>query len=281
MNELNALGNSVSGRQLNSFNIESFTYASRSFSPSFDVIQQDIVGMAFKPDGASLFILADGFQSVNAGIYQFTLSTPWDISTASYAGNKFQDFTLQNCSGFTFNSDGTKAFTTDQDSSLVREMSFSTAYDASTASLTGSNLDVSAVVTHAYGASLTSNGLNLFIIDNNRGFERFSLSTAFDVSTGTHESSSGVTAQTTSADDLFVGANGGFILMSTSSPQSIYQYAMPGVDLSNKSYNGLNLDVSAQVSQNPFITLSPDLTRLYVGDSISNSTNTIYQYEAV
>lgn len=42
-------------------------------------------GLAFKPDGTKMYVLGSGSDAV----YQYTLSTPWDLSTASYDSVSF------------------------------------------------------------------------------------------------------------------------------------------------------------------------------------------------
>ena len=54
-----------------------------TFYRTIDIFSQDFVprGLAFSSDGTKMFVAG----AWNKKIYQYTLSTPWDISTASYA----------------------------------------------------------------------------------------------------------------------------------------------------------------------------------------------------
>jgi sugar lactone lactonase YvrE len=76
---------------------------------SFSIAGQDtsIQGIFFKPDGAKMYIIGLSTDS----IYQYTLATGWNLSTASYDSVLFsvnaQD---TNPVGFYINSDGTKIY---------------------------------------------------------------------------------------------------------------------------------------------------------------------------
>ena len=87
------------------WDISTGSYASKSLS----VTAQDAFpeGLAFSADGTKAYILG----GTNDTIYQYTLSTPWDISTGSYA-SKSLSVTAQETGprGLAFSSDGTKAY---------------------------------------------------------------------------------------------------------------------------------------------------------------------------
>lgn len=57
------------------------------YAQQFDPATQDTaaVGFRFKPDGTVLFVTGD----TNNTIYQYTLATPWDLSTVAYANKSF------------------------------------------------------------------------------------------------------------------------------------------------------------------------------------------------
>ena len=87
-------------------------------------------GITFNPDGTRMFIA--GFSSNR--VIQFTLSTPFDISEATFLTNSFCNVGSEATDGTTieFNSDGTKFFLADMTSDDVEIYSLTTAYDVST-----------------------------------------------------------------------------------------------------------------------------------------------------
>jgi sugar lactone lactonase YvrE len=61
----------------------------------------------FSTDGTKMFVLG----LTTTTVYQYTLSTGFDISTASYSSNSFSVSSQDaNTTGLTFNSDGTKMY---------------------------------------------------------------------------------------------------------------------------------------------------------------------------
>jgi len=61
---------------------------SASYSVSFNAggqVNSQLTALAFKPDGTRMYALDDGSDQV----YQYSLSTAWDVSSASYSGSSF------------------------------------------------------------------------------------------------------------------------------------------------------------------------------------------------
>lgn len=131
----------------------------------------------FSTDGTVMFIGS----YVSDAIYQYTLSTGFDISTASYA-NKSLDLTVANAStnmrAMDFKSDGTKMFVFEASNQYVRGYNLSTAWDISTASSSG----VSGGMESPLGGVVSPDGTKFFINGNNRIYE-YTMSTAFNETT--------------------------------------------------------------------------------------------------
>jgi hypothetical protein len=106
-------------------------YKTATFDFSSQVANCECV--KFSTDGTTMYIGS----YVNDAIYQYSLSTGYDISTASYA-SKSLDLTVQdsqtNMRAFDFKPDGTKIFIFEVGRRHVREYELTTAWDISTAS---------------------------------------------------------------------------------------------------------------------------------------------------
>lgn len=96
-------------------------------------------GLFFKPDGTKMYVVDHG--TSNHKVYQYTLSTPWDLTTASYSSVSL-NVTMDSAPiGLYFSPDGTRMFLmggqfgTDQ----TYKYTLSSAWDLSTASYTGLN----------------------------------------------------------------------------------------------------------------------------------------------
>lgn len=161
------------------WDVSTASYASKSFVYSAQTTQGS--GMAFKPDGTKMYIVRNGASDF---IYQYTLSTAWDVSTASY-DSKSLDVAAQDSApqGVAFKTDGTKMYLLGNTGNDVTEYDLSTAWDISTASFlqVGS---VGSLSTTPMDFAFSSDGTVLFVADgSNDGIHSFTLSTAWDVST--------------------------------------------------------------------------------------------------
>ena len=109
-----------------------------------------------------LYLKSDGMTLLTIGggrIYEFSMSTPWDVSTASYV----QDVAVPGSSGsyFDVKADGTKMYFKEGNRSMY-EYDFGTAWDITTLSLIRSVIDT---YTHGSGGfQISSDGTRLFMV---------------------------------------------------------------------------------------------------------------------
>jgi len=101
---------------------------------SFEVTNEEqwANALAFSADGTQMYITGE----LEAKIFAYDLSTPFDLTTASYSSNSFT--TNLYVTDIEFNSDGTSMFLIDANNSKVIQYSLSTAFDVTTASQSGS-----------------------------------------------------------------------------------------------------------------------------------------------
>jgi hypothetical protein len=147
--------------------------------------------MYFRSDGLKFFWVDSSSDSV----YQYTLSTAWDISTASYDSKSFSGATQDTIMrGVWFKTDGTKMYLTGLSNDSIYQYTLSTAWDVSTASYDSVSLDLSASLTSPTSPSFNAAGTK-FVIHNGGILYEYSLSTAWDISTA---SATGASYDTTS-----------------------------------------------------------------------------------
>lgn len=134
-------------------------------------------GMFIKPDGTKLYVLGTGSDN----IYQYTLSTPWVISTATYDSKYFYIGGLENIpTALSFSSDGSKVFFLGQQNKTVYVLSLLTNWDISTANTEAEEYDFSSDELYPHALFFSSDGLTMYIegINQDKIF-RYSLSTAW------------------------------------------------------------------------------------------------------
>ncbi|MGA0447729.1 MAG: hypothetical protein ACO3M2_13080, partial [Pseudohongiellaceae bacterium] len=79
-----------------------------SFTQSFSVATQETApyGLFFRPTGTTMFVIGIVGDDVN----EYSLSTPWDVSTASYVQNFSVQTQDDQPQGVAFKNDGTKMY---------------------------------------------------------------------------------------------------------------------------------------------------------------------------
>jgi hypothetical protein len=140
------------------FDIGTASYANKSFNVSTQA--SSARGLTFKPDGTKMYVLDNGGDD----IYQYSLSTAWDVSTASYDSVSF-DVTPEAASpyGITFNADGTELFLSAYTTGAVYRYTLTTAYDISTASYSSIFFDISSETTAPTDVFFADSGQKMYI----------------------------------------------------------------------------------------------------------------------
>jgi len=246
-------------------------------SVSFSVASQETTpnNIIFNDDGTSMYIMG----SATDAIYQYTLSTAWDLSTASYASKSFSTSGETTPRDFTFNNDGTKIYYVGSGSDTVYQYSLSTAYDISTASTDNKSLSIASQAGTPTGVELKSDGTKLYISDGSTdAIYQYSLSTAFDVSTGSYDSVSfSFSSQGTNTQSIFFSPDGTslFVCDTASSNDTVYKYSLSTAwDVSTLSYANESFSLAGQ--DDPFgVAFKSDGTKMYM---VGVTNDTIYQY---
>ena len=98
-----------------------------TFVDSFSISSQTTTSrdLVFNDDGTRMFVYDNGSSSV----YQYNLSTAYDVSTASYSNNSYTVSGTVGNRGIAFSIDGKKMFINDMDG--VFEYTLSTGFDLS------------------------------------------------------------------------------------------------------------------------------------------------------
>jgi uncharacterized pyridoxamine 5'-phosphate oxidase family protein len=259
-------------KKISCWDISTASYDNKSFGVS----SQDSTphSIFFKSDGTKIYML--GFNSKK--VYQYSLSTAWDISTASYDNKSFgvssQDSTPRS---LFFKSDGTKMYIMGGSNDKVYQYSLSTAWDISTASYDNKSFDVSSQYSTPFGIFFKSDGTKMYIVgSSNSKVHQYSLSTAWDISTASYDNKSlGVKSQDSSPFGIFFKSDGTKMYIVGSSNDKVYQYSLSTAwDISTASYDNKSFDVSSQDSYPLGIFFKSDGTKMY----IMGGSKKVYQY---
>jgi sugar lactone lactonase YvrE len=246
-------------------------------SVSFSVGSQETFpsSLVFKPDGTKMFVVGYG----NDAIFQYSLSTAWDVSSASYDSVSFSTSSQEAApQGLFIKPDGTKFWITGN-SDKVFQYSLSTAWDISTASYDSVSFATGTQIGLPVGVEFKSDGTKMYIIDI-QGTQRvyqYSLSTAWDISTASYDSVSfSTSSQDTAPLDLTFNSDGTKMYMIGATTDAIYQYGLSTAwDLSSVSYDSVSFSVASQEATPRDVFFKPDGTKFYI---VGDASDTVYQY---
>jgi sugar lactone lactonase YvrE len=248
-------------------------------SVSFSVATQDGVplGFAFKPDGTKLFIAGNQ----NDTIYQYSLSTAFDISTMTYDNiSKYVGSEELFLAGVRFNNDGTKMYVVGYNTDEVEEYNLSTAWNISTATYNNVNFSISD--TSPREVIFNSDGSKMYVLgDGNESIYQYSLSTNFDLSTASYNDVSlSVSAQSAEPTSMAFNSDGTKLFLlsreTAVSTGAVYQYTLStAYDLSTGSYDNITFNISGQDANAYGIGFDSDGSKMYV---LGYNTDQIYQY---
>ena len=173
--------------------IGTFDVSTASFVDAFSVASLEAfpTGVAFSSNGTKMFVVDSGEEDVN----EYTLSTPFDVSTASFVdafGVESQETSPQ---GVAFSSNGTKMFVVGVVGDDVNEYTLSTPFNVSTASFVDA-FSVALQETSPTGVAFSSNGTKMFVVGSlGDDVNEYTLSTSFDVSTASFVDAFSVASQ--------------------------------------------------------------------------------------
>ena len=253
---------------------------------SFDVSNEEAINgprdIYFSPDGEYMYIIGTNTDSV----YQYTLSTPWDSTTASVT-NSFsivsEDFNPQ---GLYLSPTGHKMYiggssSVSNSDKRVFEYDLATPWDLSTASYSNNDF----VVDTGAGQTpmqvyIRSNGTTMFIMGGGStsadSVFQYTLSTPWDVSTASYDN---ISFSVNVEDNLPLGIsfhpNGAKFFVSGTENDSVYEYTMTTPwDITTASYTTSR--VVAGNTTNPHgVYVQPEGDKMYV---IGNDTAEVYEY---
>jgi sugar lactone lactonase YvrE len=264
----------VANIAMSAWDISTGSYASKSLSAVSESTSSH--GLAFSSDGTKAYVL----ENASDTIHQYTLSTAWDVSTGSYASKSLSVNAQEPAArDIAFSADGTKVYVVGSTTDTIYQYTLSTAWDVSTGSYATKSLSVAAQSTTPSGLAFSSDGTKAYVLEPTASdtIYQYTLSTAWDISTGSYASKSlSVASQEGNPNALAFSSDGtkAFVLGSTT--DTIYQYTLSTAwDISTGSYATKSLSVNSQEATPLGLALSSDGTKAY---AVGTTNNTIYQY---
>lgn len=206
------------------FDLSTISYDSVSISiNSQETFPTTVV---FNSDGTKMYITGE----ISDAVHEYSLSTAWDLSTASYSNVNFSTSAqIATSICLRFSTDGTKMYVISEASTRpIHQYSLSTAFDVSTASYDSVSFNLSSQDTGAQSISFNTDGTKMYMIGTTSdAVHQYSLSTGFDLSTASYDSVSfGTSGQQAVATSLVFSSDGTKMYVGGLSPAgAYYQYS--------------------------------------------------------
>ena len=257
------------------FDVSTASYAGNG--ERFSVSGQELApqGMAFSNDGLKMFVVGWFGEDIN----EYTLSTPFDVSTASYDGNaerlsvSEQDPAPR---GMAFSNDGAKMFVVGWYDEDINEYTLSTPFDVSTATFDDVVFSVSEQDTAPQGMAFSNDGAKMFVIgDHENAINEYTLSTPFDVSTATFDDVVfSVSMQETVPTGMAFSNDGAkmFVIGSVGDDINEYTLSTP-FDVSTATFDDVVFSVSMQETVPTGMAFSNDGAKMFVIGSVGDDIN--------
>jgi sugar lactone lactonase YvrE len=226
-------------------------------------------GFTFRPDGTRLYMIGITGDDIN----QYDLSTAWDIGTAGASATRALVplvAALTTPTSVVFKDDGTKCYVLNSGNDVIYQFSLGTAWDVSGA-FTYDNVSLTTSTQEAtpIGIFIGNNGADLYVsgtIGDN--IVRYTMSTAWDLSTATFTSESTGTGDS-SPSGLFFRDNGAVVYVAATFAGTIRTYNLTGAAWDTGSTN-LSFDdavgpIFSQANTNAFydVFIGDNGTKLY------------------
>jgi hypothetical protein len=250
-----------------------YDISSAAYTQNFSVSSQDTSpqGLAFSPDGTKMFMVGYADDKV----FQYALSTAFDISTASYSSIYFSVAAQETIPrGLAFSVDGGKMFVLGTTADQVFEYTLSSAFNVSTASFVDA-FSVAAQETDPQGIAFSTDGAKMFITGHTgQDVNEYALSTVFDVSTASYTQNFSISSQETQPTGIAFNSVGTKMFIIGVTGQDVNEYTLStGFNVSTASFSGITFSVATQETSPQAVVFNTTGTNFYVlgasGDDIN------------
>jgi len=186
-----------------------------------------------------MYVLGD----INDNVYEYSLSTAFDIGTESLTNTFDISGTTSNTGGLRFSDSGDKMFVSGFYGSKVFEYSLSTPFDTSTATFTDS-LDTSNQADFVEGFAFSGSGDRTFVASTPSGESdsdtiiEYSNPADFDVNGATRNDSLDISTETSEAKDVIFNGDGTKMFVVDNANTRVLEYSVGSTTGDSKTGNG-------------------------------------------
>ena len=256
--------------------------SSSSFIQSFDVSGQDSVptDLFFSPNGTEMYVVG----SNGDNIYEYSLTSAWDISTASFV----QSFSVAaqeiTPTALFFKSDGSKMYVIGASNDTIYQYSTVTPAapswtdpDLANASYDSVSFSVATEELTPEGLFFKPDGTKMYVAgDSGNDVGEYDLGTAWDISTASFLQRLSVSGQDTNPQGLFFKPDGFKLYVVGRSSDNVHEYNLSAAwDVSTASFLQ-SFSVATQETAPSGVFFKPDGTKMYI---VGPNTDFINEYD--
>lgn len=268
-----------SGNDINEYNLSvAWDISTAVYLQVFSVAAQDPApqGVFFKDDGTVMYIVGES----NDTVFQYQLSTAWDISTATFSmpTTKYFSVATQELSpnGLSFKSDGTKMYAAGDNSGCVNEYDLSSAWAVSTATYLQRFL-ISTPDSNPSGLFFKPDGTKMYTTGfANDSVYEYTLSTAWNISTAVYVQALSVTAKETQPSGAVFKSDGTKMYVVGITSDNVHEYDLSTAWNISTAVFLQSFSVASQESNPRNVFFKPDGTKMYIvgttGDDVNEYT---------
>ena len=225
-------------------------------------------GLTFKPDGYKAYFVG----ATNDKVYEHNLSTPWDITTATYLQNVSISAQDTSPTDLEFGNDGGYMYIVGSQKDNINRYTLSTAWNVQTATF-NQTFNVAPYEINPGGLSFDTTGSNVYILGgtSNKVFQ-FNLATAWSLATASYLQNVSTVSQETNSTDLHFKSDGTRFYITGVDNDKIHQYDLSTAwNVTTSTYTG-NTYIGMLENTPTYISLDTTGTILYIG-----GTDNVYQ----
>tara|TARA_R110001583_G_scaffold5763_1_gene30594 strand:- start:165 stop:2759 length:2595 start_codon:yes stop_codon:yes gene_type:complete len=253
-------------------NIENLVYKGDEFSVNSQ--EPNAYQITFSPDGTRMYLIGD-----KDIIYQYSLSTPWEISTMAYVGAS-PDLTAvdNNMQSLAISADGMQVYTGGNENNKIYQFTLTTAWDITTCPSSATkefalpSVGAGSGDSQPTSISFSPNGKYIFILVSGGFIRRFVLSVAWDITTATEDRSASFREYTTTPWGMQFSNDGKkmFLYQLLSDWMVEIDLSIPWDIQTGTAYYKRRWNDTGNLGQAQSIYINPSGSRLYAYDTTGN-----------
>jgi len=245
------------------------------FLQSFDVSADDNIPQSvfFKIDGTKMYITGQQ----NTSIFEYPLTTPWDISTAGTAVSFSVGTQESQPKGVFFRHDGLKMFVIGQANDTVFEYDLGTAWDVTSAVYNNNFFSVTTEDGQPQDVAFKPDGRLMYVLGSstNTVYE-YTLTTPWNVTSASLSQSISIASEDTTSRDLTFRSDGTKMYLVGQENDNIYEYNLTTPwNISTLTF----VDSFVVFDDSPSVTgifIKPDNLKIY---TCGATTDDVFEYD--